>query len=139
MRYKSLFCLFMLLSKGLWAQELLITCPHLTDIKTTAATQSWAKYHYSAAIPIDFPDVGNQLLFIGDGDAERAIYFTGATFTDMTFLCLYNYHEGLQSIVLYEIALYQYVSRCYFKTTTVSDCQSNDPDVCKFTCDISNR
>jgi hypothetical protein len=112
-------------------------CPMLTELTRTPSTSSWAKYQYTGQASINLPTIHNTLHFKGDSNADKVNYFYGATWTDRTFLCLYNYLDN--SIVIYEGQLDPLVERCYFGTPGLSECISSNPNDCPITCVLGSN
>jgi hypothetical protein len=112
-------------------------CPEFTELKRTTLSNSWAKYEYTGQSPINLASINNLLYFKGDTNAESANYFSGATWTDSTFLCLYNYDD--EAIVMYESQLAPFVERCYFAHPGSSECTSSNPQACPITCELTNE
>jgi hypothetical protein len=108
-------------------------CPNINELTKAPLTNSWAKYRYSGQSPVNLPEVNNVLYFTGDSTAESANYFYGATWTDRTFLCLYNYNDD--PIVMYESQLDPFVEKCYFGKPGINDCHSSNPNDCPITCE----
>jgi len=113
------------------------SCPNINELKKIPLTNSWAKYQYSGQSPVNLPEINNIIYFTGDSDAESADYFYGATWTDRTFLCLYNYRDN--PIVMYESQLDPFVDRCYFSKPGVNECHSSNPNDCFIMCEPINH
>jgi hypothetical protein len=113
--------------------QITATCPNVNELTKVPLTNSWAKYRYSGQSPVNLPEVNNLLYFTGDSTAESANYFYGATWTDRTFLCLYNYND--EPIVMYESQLDPFVERCFFSKPGISECNSSNPSDCPITCE----
>ena len=111
-------------------------CPKLSELTQTSSNTTWAKYHYAGQAFINLPAISNMLHFNGDSNADKANYFYGGTWTDRTFLCLYNYTD--EAIVLYEGQLGGFVNRCYFGKPGMSECISNNPNECPITCELES-
>lgn len=116
------------------------SCPYPNELIRTHLSGSWAKYHYTGKIYLDFPEENNIITLFGDANnADDTHKFYGATWTDSTFLCLYDFDSN--PIVLAEGQLEPYVRLCYFGVPTPykSECNANDPLSCIITCEMGSK
>jgi hypothetical protein len=134
-----IFLLLILASQSQAATPSTITvsCPQINELTRTSLTNSWANYRYTGQISVDLPAINNVLYLMGDSNAESVDYFYGASWTDRTFLCLYNYLDN--PIVMYEGQLDPYVKECYFGKLAVSECHSSNPSDCVMTCELGTN
>lgn len=131
-----LFLLFLMTVSSYASSTVSTYCPKPSDLTRTKSSSSWAKYTYTGQASINLPEVNNTLHLTADSNAETATYFYGATWTDRTFLCLYNYLDD--AIVMYEGQLDPLVERCYFAMPGTSECLSSNPSDCALTCQVNN-
>lgn len=140
MKYASVLAILFLgissFAKGS-SQTFMVTCPEPYHVSVTPQSGSWASYHYDADIPVDLPALGNTLPMEAEGDAASVHDFHAATWTDRTFLCLYN--SGWEAIALFETKLDTYVEGCYFDTPKghSSECTSISPGDCPMVCRLA--
>jgi hypothetical protein len=114
-----------------------LTCPLPENIRVTPSAGSFAAYRYDADIALDVPALKNQLHMTAEGNAAHIQQFYAATWTDRTFLCLYN--SGFDVVVLYDTGLDPWVSICgfYVGSKRSSDCQGASPSACQLICERS--
>lgn len=132
----SLLCLLTTPAQAVTETKISAHCPKPNELMRTASTNSWSQYRYSGQSFVNLPAASNSLHFTGDSNADKPNYFYGATWTDRTFLCLYNYLD--EAIVIYEGQLSPLVSRCYFEKPGNSECISSNPDACPITCELES-
>lgn len=120
------------------AESITIYCPAVKNIQILRQIGvPWANYKYIAQVAVEMPELGNHLQFGGEGNANNIDSLQAATWTDRTFLCVYNTYAG--SVVIFEIELAKYIRRCYFenaKGQINSECLSSDPSQCPITCEM---
>ena len=139
---KKLFFLFLFLFYHLsYAGEnktIHFLCPTPSAVKVIEQSGSWAPYQYQAITPIDLPEIGGQLMMTGEGDSDQVSTFHSFVWTDSTVLCNYDFES--KAVVIFETVLSQYVSRCYFQSSSGKEmtyCDSNDPEKCPISCDLA--
>lgn len=117
------------------AETITAICPSAEQMNPPTKGTIYAN-KFTGSTPINLPEINNTLVLSGEASSTKALAFYTATWTDHTFLCLYkgNYDD----IVSYEIVLWQYVKRCWFKATGYSECESDDPAKCQLTCELGH-
>jgi len=136
-RYLVSLCLVVVPTLG-FAQSTILYCPNPSTITITKQpyNEPWRQYAYSAIIPADLPQYGNQLELVGQGEDNALGSMIFATWTDHTFLCWYKGYSSDQVIASAQ-TLDHY--RCVFPTSSGSpyDCTSNDPKACPLECTLN--
>lgn len=138
LKKKLAICLISLVSIYAYANEkVTLVCPASADLVRTTINSSWATYRYTGYSNVAIPELGNRIQLMGDTNASIPGDFYAATWTDQTFLCLYNLNDTL---VIYETVLYLYVDRCYFENSLIpsrTECKASDPGLCPLTCELN--
>lgn len=134
--YGVLIMLSFICSSNALAKEALITvtCPLPEEVEVSLQNGSWAKYRYQAQASVHFAGMSNQLAMSGEGNTEAVYRFEAATWTDRTFLCVYNHSHD--AVVLFESQLNRQVKRCYFAEPYSSECIADIASRCVLTCDL---
>lgn len=117
------------------ASTISIICP-TADQFNPPTKGSVYNFKFTATTFVDIPELNNQLTLTGEADSSKALKFHVATWTDRTFLCLYEGDKDM--IVTYEGVLMDYVSSCRFEQST-SECESSNPKDCPLICQLNDE
>lgn len=118
-------------------------CPPASEIHIQAQTgSSWASEKYLGRATLNIHHQSLPLDLSGEGNAITAFTMQAATWTDRTFLCLYDgitADNAPETLVLYNSQLDRFIiSRCYFPGGG-PECVASDPNACMMTCEIKQR
>lgn len=116
------------------AKNIKIICPNAEAFNPPSQGSIYA-FKYTATTYVDIPELNNQLTLSGEADSSKALHFSVATWTDHTFLCLYQGDKDM--IVTAEGVLNNYVSYCRFANNS-PECESDRPEDCPLTCELAD-
>lgn len=117
------------------ASSISIICPIASEFNPPSKGSIY-DYKYTATTYVDIPELKKKITLTGESDSSKAVNFQAATWTDQTFLCLYQGDKDV--IVTYETVLMNYVSSCHFKNNS-SECNANDPAACPLVCELEEK
>lgn len=133
MRKIFLFSILFLVFLTAGAKSIKVICPQTAAFNPPSKGSIYA-FKYTASTYVDIPELNYKLILSGEANSSKALTFYAATWTDHTFLCLYQGDKDM--IVTAEEVLNNYVNYCRFSNNT-ADCLSSEPESCPLNCELN--